>query len=214
MTIFNIIHQASVYAVLIPLVVGFVYLKRRGLTDKLMICLLLLASVPQLASAFEIEKSWMSVLYNSYTIADAFIWALIFFYNIHNKVKYQIIVFFGFFLFCLFYLSITESFNARFFSELVCLNSFIQVIWVLIYFYEAYKSDSVFQIELKPVFWFCMGILVYAPSTYFLFAFREIISSHKNVNYIWSIHDVLNTLFYIFISIGLFMNNKRMIKAE
>lgn len=215
MTISDIIHKASIYSVLIPLITGFFHVGRWSITDKLMIGLLTLASVPQLASAFEISKENKFILYNFYTIADAFIWGLVFFYNINSKIKYWTIVFFAFFLFGFIYLSVRENISKRFFSELVCLDNFIQVILVSIYFYQVYKKENIYQIELSSVFWFCVGILIYAPTTYFLFAFREIINSNKNqYNYLWSMHDVLNTIFFICMAAGLFMSSKKFIKTS
>ena len=214
MTISNILHWASVYAVLLPLLVGIVFFNQKNITDKLMLLLLSLACIPQLSTAFSISKGDKSILYNFYTLADTLIWAFIFFYNIQNSIRYWIFFFEGVFLCCLLYFSIKEGVSNRFFFELVCFDIVIQVIWVLIFFFEAYRSESVYKIEARPIFWFCMGILIYAPSTYFLFAFKEIINKVSSKNYLWSIHDILNILLLVCISIGLTLNNTRPFKAK
>lgn len=177
-----------------------------------MIYLLLLASVPQLASVFDVSGRNRWFVYNFYIVADAFIWALIFFINIHQKIKFWITAFLSLFLISFVYLAISEHPGSRFFSELVCLNSMIQVVWVLIFFYETYKSELVYRIEMKPMFWFCMGILVYAPSTYFHFAFRDIINKSEFYIGFRNVHDVLNTLLFLFLAVGLAIRGRWFLK--
>ena len=205
----KIIQIVSIYAVLIPLIVGLIFFSKQDFVAKIIFVLLFIASIPQLAALFS-SKSMIWSLYNLYVFIDLLAWSFIFYFSIQKETRWLIVVFFSMFVSIYFYLTFTEGISKRFFSELVCLSSLIQVLWVSIYFYQLYKSDTLFKIEGQPIFWFCMAILIYAPSSYFLFAFRSYLDANASLAYLWSIHGVLNTLYYVLIAVGFFVSKKNL----
>ena len=95
----------------------------------------------------------------------------------------------------------------RFFTEFVCLNSLLQVLWILSFFYERYTRDEIRALEKEPMFWFCLGLLIYAPTTYFLFVYYEFVKN--NHTHLWTIHSLLNTCMYVLFSVGICTNIKQ-----
>ncbi len=174
-----------------------------------MIILLLFASMSALSGKIFNTKSQMWTFYNTYSLLDSLVWGYIFYRNSRNK-KIKIIIttiIFSEVIFA-FYLFSSIGIYTRFFTELVCLNSLLELLWVLSFFYERYKRDEVAALEKEPMFWYCLGILVYAPTTYFLFVFFEVVRFSNDVNYknLWSIHYLLNTSMYLIFSIGILTN--------
>ena len=165
----NLIEIISSYAILIPLAVGLIFFPKHDGVARVMLLLLFIATIPQLA-AIIFDKNIIWPLYNLFIFFDITAWAIIFYFCIQKHTRWLIVVFYSMFFSIFLYLIILEGISHRFFSELVCLISLIEVLWVSLYFYQLYKSDTLFKIEGQPIFWFCMAILIYAPSSYFLFA--------------------------------------------
>jgi hypothetical protein len=204
----NIIQYISIFSVIIPLLVGLFLFPKYNTEAKLMLLLLVLASLPQFGAQFIVNKNNLWALYNLFIGCEAAIWALLFYFSIKKNSRWLILVFSSMFFSLYFYLVIIEGIANRFFSEMVCLSNLIQVLWVSIYFYQIYKSEDLFKIELKSMFWFCMAILIYAPCTYFLFAFNHFIRNNASLNYLWSIHGILNTVYYLLIAVGFLVTIK------
>ena len=200
----NLIHQISVYSVLLPLATGIIFYRHQEANAKLMILLLAFASIPQLSAGLIPAGPLKTSFYNLYILADAGLWGCLFLRNIKIPViKKAILAILFIQLFVTGYFFVSKGVAAHFYSELVCLNSLIQLVWVLFFFYHRYKTEQIERLEHQSMFWFCLGILLYAPSTYFLFAFFPIIN--KNIQ-IWTAHDFMNTLMYILFSFGFLVN--------
>lgn len=178
----------------------------------MMVFLLAFASVSQLASFFLTNWNKIWTFYNAYTLIDSLFWGCLFFRNSKSKtIKYIIITALFLQVFVSIYVFSFIGINKRFFSEFVCLNSLLESLWVLSFFYERYKRDEIEALEREPMFWFCLGILIYGPSTYFLFAFYEVIRGSQDTAYepLWTIHDCLNICMYFIFSIGIAGNVAR-----
>lgn len=172
-----------------------------------MLILLAFASISQLASYFLTRNSEIWVFYNLYTVIDSIIWAYIFFRNskrvaikgaISGIVLLQVIT--------AIYLFISVGIDTKFFNEFVCLNSLLQILWVLSFFYERYTSEEIEALEKEPMFWYCVGILIYAPTTYFHFAYYYIIQAEEETSGMRTIHHLLNAGMYFIFSFGILIN--------
>jgi hypothetical protein len=154
-------------------------------------------------------KNHVWIFFNSYSLLDSLIWGYIFYRNSRNeKIRATIIIFLLSEAFVAFYLFYSNGIRSRFFTEFVCVNSLLQILWVLSSFYERYKRDEILALEKEPMFWYCLGILMYAPTTYFLFVYFDIIRNGNDLNYknLWSIHHLLNTFMYLIFTIGILTN--------
>jgi len=79
---------------------------------------------------------------------------------------------------------------------------------VLLFFFNLYKKEDIERLEKKPMFWYCMGILIYSSPTYFLFAYYDHIKQGitDKYLYLWALHDVMNMLMYIIFTKGIVSN--------
>ncbi|MGZ5191888.1 MAG: hypothetical protein ACXWCZ_12830, partial [Flavisolibacter sp.] len=157
-----------------------------------MTVLLSFATISQLAGHFDVNKL---MLYNIYCFVDSIFWGYLFFRNSKNPLIRIVIILIILFQVIAFYLCSTGGIDRRFFSELVCLNNLVQLSYVLSFFYERYKREEIQALEKEPMFWFCLGLLIYAPTSYFLFAFYDVVSDN-----LWSIHHLVNTCMYVIFS--------------
>jgi heme/copper-type cytochrome/quinol oxidase subunit 4 len=195
----------SIYSVLIPLLTGLMLWKIQDANARIMILLLVFASFSQIGGNYlPVERN---IRYNLYTIADAIFWALLFFRITQGK-KQRVIIFSlysGLILYALI-IYFTKGVRQSFHSEIVCLNNIIQVMCVLIYFYECYYLEKINRLADDPVFWFCISLLFYAPCTYFLFTYSAV---YKKVpRELWNLHHIMNTLLYLIITVGFLVKIK------
>jgi hypothetical protein len=209
---YSILHIFSLYTVTIPCIAGILVYKHLEANSKMILILLIFASLSQLAPVFLQNKNEIWSFYNLYIIVDVSFWGIIFLKNQKNKAIKTIV---GCVLFL--HLAISSFFfynfgiANRFFNELVCFDSLAQVIWVLSYFYGLYKNEEVEKLEYKPMFWFCLGILIYTPSTYFLFVYYNKIklSAGNDYIYLWRLHDLMNAFMYLIFSVGMWINKMK-----
>ena len=203
-------HFLSIYSVLLPLLAGLLFFKSQEANARIMLLLLAFASIPQLASLFPNPKI-KTPLYNLYILIDAVLWGYLFLRNIKIPIiKKAVIAIISIQLFVTIYVFAVNGIQNRFYAELICLHSLIQLIWVLLFFYNRYRKEEIQKLEHQSIFWFCLGILLYAPSTYFLFAFYPIIKGNDEYRPIWVAHDLLNTIMYVLFTFGFIVNIRRL----
>lgn len=205
----NFLQQLSVYSVLLPFLAGLILWKFQDANARIMVVLLAFASIPQLCSKLGVSKDVKIILYNLYILIDVLLWGYLFYRITHIKLTRIIILVLCLSLFAFdVYTFVSFGINKKFFSYLVSFNNVIQVICVLIYFYEKYYNEKIIRLVEDSMFWFCFGILIYAPLTYFMFAFRFYVPDFEKVFW-WHYHDVINTILYIIISIGFLIRIKK-----
>ncbi|MHA4844589.1 hypothetical protein ACX0G7_10515 [Flavitalea antarctica] len=200
----------SIFSVLLPLIAGIFLFSRIDTNSKWILALVAMAAVPQLSALMFDEKDVARIIfYNLYILCDAIILAFIFYRNSEiTAVKSCIGILVSIQLAGVAWAYISIGIGQRFIYELVCLNSLLQVIWVLAFFYERYVGEKIENIEKDPMFWFCLGILLYAPTTYFLFVFYDLIKSSKepNIRQLWDLHHFLNACMYALYTVGIGVN--------
>ena len=161
----------SAFSVFLPLSLGLIFYQRLEINSRLMMILLALAAISSLAGHFNSNKD---LSYNIYCLLDSMFWGYLFFRNSKNPVIKIVIILILLFQLMAFFLFSASEINKRFVTELVCLNNLVQLSYVLSFFYERYKREEIQALEKEPMFWFCLGLLIYAPTSYFLFAFYEL----------------------------------------
>ena len=196
----NLLQTLSVYSVLLPFFAGLVFWKFQDANARIMVVLLAFASVSQLSFILPDDKQ--NVIYNLYIIVDVFFWSLLLYRNAFSKIAKAIILI----LFLLFNtIALIEFYkngiSKSFITELVSLDLIIQVFFVLIYFIEKYRSGKITRLRKEPMFWFCLGIMLYAPGTYLLFSTRHIISDEVFKS-VWKYHHLFNIILYLLITVG------------
>lgn len=201
----NFLSTLSVYSVLLPFLTGLLLWKFQDANARIMVILLAFATLSQFLGTYFNE--FQSDIYNLYLIPDGTLVSLIFFRNARIKTIRILI----FSLWMILIIGTVWSFlkhgiHNRSFFDLICLDSAVQVICVLVYFYEKYYSEKNMMLKEEPLFWFSLAILFYAPCTYFMFAYRNFFGKS---DHLWKYHDILNTLLYFIITIGLLVRVKK-----
>src|SRR3982751_4857545 len=200
----SILYQVSVFSVLIPLLTGLIFFRKLDANSRLMLVLLTFASLSQLAVFLPSAKD-KNACFNFYSVFDSAIWRYLFYKNSKSKwIKTIIVLAISMQVLLSAYTFITIGPRIRFFTEFVCLSSLLQVLWVLSFFYERYQREQIEALEKEPMFWFCLGILIYAPATYFRFDFYQRLNDQDYG--LKSLHHLLNAAMYLTFTIGILAN--------
>jgi hypothetical protein len=207
------LYYVSVFSVLFPVIAGIILFRRIDLNSRVVVLLMLCCSAPQLAAFFIDNKHDVWKFFNLYTVADAVGWGYIFFKNsrqpliriiIRSVVSLQVL--------SAIYIFTRGGLGVRFYYEYVCLNSLLETVWVMCFFYEYYMSENIESFERQSMFWFCLGILIYSPTTYFLFVFYDKVKVSVFPEYanLWTIHSSLNACMYFAFTIGILIGTKKL----
>lgn len=211
--LYNFLNHLSILSVCIPFLTALILYKRLDTNSRVLALLLFFATLAQLST----YTDWSDIFYNVYTVLDPIFWGYIFFRNSRNR-WIKIFIFLTTFLQPVLSLSRFYSIGVseEFYSQLVCLNNALLLLWVLSFFYERYYTENIEALEKEPLFWFCLGILIYAPGSYFHFAFHEAVRAETNPLRvkIKAIHDLLNSAEYFIFTIGIYINVRKNAKYQ
>jgi hypothetical protein len=196
----NLLPTLSIYSVLLPFLTGLVLWKFQDANARIMVMLLVFASISQIIGSQ--SKDHKFLIYNLYIIIDVFFWTLLIFRNSFSRISKSLVPLLGTAL-IIFALSkfFSEGINTKFYRNLVSFDLILLVIYVLIYFIEKYNSGKSIRLKTEPMFWFCLGILFYAPGTYLLFSTRYFLNDEE-FNSVWKFHHLFNILLYLLITVG------------
>src|SRR5690349_19190943 len=124
----TIMLNLSIFSIFLPILLSILLFNRLDRDSRIVFILLLLAAFPQLASRFA-SRDVRILLYNVYILVDFVTWGYIFLLNSKNSVLRNLIRV-SMFLSIIFSLALFASTGIvyRFYSELICLNSLLQVL--------------------------------------------------------------------------------------
>lgn len=199
--VYTIFQRISEYSILIPVSIGFIIFKYLDRNSFLIFLLMVIATFPQLAAHYASEEE-ENILYNFYTVFDLVVWGYVFFLNYKRKAI-KVISVFSIVAFVILSIFVFYKFGieSSFIYQLVCLASLMQICFILAYFYSLYTNEEWIELEKSPICCFSLGLLIYAPITYFYFAFYTNVPPDLKL-----IHNIINTLMYLVFSIGLLTN--------
>jgi hypothetical protein len=211
--VYEFLGHVSILSVCLPFITGLILYKKLDTNSRVLVILLFFATIAQVST----YSTWADIFYNIYTVLDPVFWGYLFFRNSKNQwIKMFILVT----TFVQPVLSLSRFYSLglsdQFYSQLVCLNNVLLLLWVLSFFYERYYTENIQALEKEPLFWFCLGILIYAPCSYFYFAFHETVRFKTNPFSvkIKAIHDLLNTAEYLIFTIGIYINVRKNAKYQ
>ena len=209
----SILYNFSIFSVFLPLIIGIIKVKDLEANARLVLLIVAFASIPHIATVLNNVKSIPVFYYNSYIIVDAFFWPLVFWKiqkNQKSRKLYLLLLVFN--ILIVFIGVLYLGFTRNFAYQLVCINSIFQVIFVAIYFYDLSSFRQYLSLILIPTFWFSIGLLFYAPTTFFLFLFYDRINKlvvSSELNYLWELHNFFNTFMYLMFSIGFVISKRK-----
>jgi hypothetical protein len=201
----------SIFSVFAPLSIGIFHYRQLETNARILLLIVAFASIPQFLTL--ISPALPVGFYNSYIIVDVILWPLLYFVSSESsklRKTLLILMLLNVVIDLAFVLSNFSS--GRFFYELVCVDSIFQVIYVSLFFYELNLRNEFIDLRRLPLFWFSIGILFYAPCTFFVFLFYFKINKiygEGESSYLWRIHDFFNILMYVLFAVGLLIKSKR-----
>lgn len=85
------------------------------------------------------------------------------------------------------------------------------IFYSLIYLYDLFRDLPVERIQDMPMLWVIFGFLFYYGGTLFLFLANNIVleSNLESHRAIWVLHNILNVMKNVFLSIALWKQYKR-----
>lgn len=207
----------SLCSSLFPFILGVRYFYQLEVNSRIIVVLCAFSSISQFAKHIFTHKGYVWLTYNCYSIIDPLLWGIIMIHNSESRqIRKLIRIMWITELILVIARVIDIGITVRFVSENVCLNNIVQPIWVLIYIYEKQNKEEIIALERDPLFWFCMGILIYGPPTYFSFAFYDVITdpTYPGFKDLWTIHDYINSAMYILFSMGIWTNIAKIKKRQ
>lgn len=214
--IMTVLGTLSIYSILLPLLIGLVFLRSLSKDSLIVWGIVLAGTIPQLMKAyfdgiqilfaFE-KKQFLNVAYNIYILVEFLLIFFLFrgkFYQKLSNLIFNVTVF----IYTVLSVSIIffNGITQRFLNELISVNSLIYTAWILIIVLEQYSVETKLNITpVLPIFWFLAGMFLYASCTIMSFLFWP--SSQQKTTYISdvlkAIHAIFNITLYVFFSIGL-----------
>ncbi|NOT92394.1 hypothetical protein [Ferruginibacter sp.] len=102
------------------------------------------------------------------------------------------------------YLFYTQGIKAKVLFELICLVNLLYVFFIFYYFLKMFRNDAYIFSFKEPFNWYILGLLLYAPCTFFLFAdyLNTSANLHHGKSTLWVIHNIFNITLYVTFTIG------------
>ncbi|MGC4232505.1 MAG: hypothetical protein QM594_05945 [Niabella sp.] len=212
----EVLSYCSTWIVIVPLIVGVTLYGCLKGNSKLILLLIVFASIPQIMFALVWEQnSEINLVYNIYTLIE-FILLMLFFYRlrIFDRAKFFSIFSVFVFISAVAYLVLIYGFRTFFLSRLVFLSNFIYTGWILFYLYTIIKEDAVFSFKSSQT-WYLTAYLLYSPCTALVFLFwnqrNNGIPILKDIGFVQSF---FNIILYVFIATGFIVDYTKNKKCQ
>jgi hypothetical protein len=198
------------------MVIGLINYRFLDANAKTLLLLVAFASVPHIATI--INRDLPVIYYNSYILTDSLLCPLVFLKSSNiSKIKRWLVLVLIINSCIVLAGLVLGGISKRFYYELVVVNSIFQMLLVTLYFYELNYRNEYIVLKKERMFWFCIGLLFYAPCTFFVFLFYNKINHYyakSDLNYLWQIHDFFNTLMYFLFGIGFMLKKKALLSHD
>lgn len=202
-----ILRDISSWSIILPLIIGCLLIRYLSKDSWFILGVVFAGSISQITNFFYPEKEkFLNLIYNIYTPVEFFLIYFLLKLKWHHKGREK--VFNGL---CLFYIAISAFFistfdlSKDFISSWAWSNNLIYIIWIVLLLYEQYDTETIFEFSpATALFWFIIGILLYAPCTMTTFFMWDFIHESKTdlAMYLKIIHHIFNINMYVFFTIG------------
>jgi len=199
----------SNWSVILPLFLGIIFINRLAYSSKIILAIVVFATIPQLMNAFNIKNDVVKNLtYNIYTPLEFLLFYFLFDKYIKGEKGQKALKasLFFYILASLFFI-LEDNLTSRFLDEWVCINNLIYTMWIMIVFYKQYSLSNTLRIDTTTSsFWILIGLLFYAPFCSLYFSVYHY-AQQQNFSSLKSIHHIINTSMYIFFAIGIYKDS-------
>ncbi len=206
----NVLQLISEWIIVAPFICGLLLFPRLDNESKIIFYVVCIALIPQLATTFlkKLDKQTLNVLYNLYTPLEFCLLLLLFYKRIRGNVLFLFIGVLNLAI-SIYFFSI-KGLSSDVVFQLICINNLIYTFLIFVYLFKQFRRENYLISMSDPYCWYMVGILLYAPCTFFVFANYLKASSNLNSgkSVLWIIHNIFNILMYVFFTIG-FLKNKK-----
>ncbi len=207
----KILQLLSEWIILLPFLTGVILFSRLKPTSRIIFIIVCAALLPQLATTFlkDIDKQGLNIFYNLYTPIEFVLFLYLF--SVQRKWSKFFYVISAIVVAAMIYFFYVFGIQEKVLFELICLVNLMYVIFIFHYFLYMFRDDE-YLFTLRESFnWYILGLLLYAPCTFFLFAdyLNTSANLHSGKSGLWIIHNVFNITLYIAFSIGFIKDRKQ-----
>ena len=211
---FYLIKYSSDWSPLLPVAIGILLYKRINADSKLIFLISLFGLIPQLIHFYYVNSEAEFISYNLYSPTEYLIFYLLFKKKmIFKKLNFTFNIITVIYIIFSFSLVIQNGITHRFINQWDLLNNIIYLIWIGLYLYQSFDIDTGELARYSPFLWHVLGILLYSSCTTVVYSlWQKILNSPKEsvLKYLFNIQNVFNIILYIFFSVGILMNIKKM----
>lgn len=205
----SILGSISIWIILLPAVIGLIFIYKLDTDSRLILLVVLVGCIPQILRPFILNSSFLTILYNIYTPLEFTIYWFLFRNKITSAFRQMILnAMAAIFILISAYLIFQHGIQFRFLNEWVIWNNIFQLTWIGLCLLEYYYSEEAVIDLSRPFFWFLTGITCYASCTAIFYSLWYFIKENRDEQFIVlnSIHHIFNILLYLFFTIGLLRN--------
>ncbi|HVZ96613.1 MAG TPA: hypothetical protein VG847_07045 [Chitinophagaceae bacterium] len=199
-----------------PLVAGLLFFKYLNKESRIIFLLVIIATVPQVLTAFIAQAVFLNTLYNIYTPVEFVMIYLLFgrqiSYRLFKSIRMvSVVVFLGVSV----PVVIIAGIGNRFLNEWVCAANLCYVCWIFLFILQGLLDNVEILDSGSPMFWYLAGLIFYAPATALVFSFYYSIGKNSLIkDDLWVIHDIFNTFMYIFFAAGMYKNYRNGVRLK
>jgi hypothetical protein len=198
------IQIVSIVAIIVPICIGLINLKRAGFELRLLLAFLVIGLITDLTMFYLVRinrTTHLLTIFNVYSLTEALFFYWFIWRNVKN-VFFERILNVLLYLTPLFWLIFVVLYPNTLFTEATASQVFDTIYEIMAAFLSGYvllkmveREDTVLRV---PHFWVLMGIFFYCFCTFFIMSFLNTQLSQQ----IWFLNHIVNILTYLIFSIS------------
>jgi hypothetical protein len=198
------IQIVSIVAIIVPICIGLINLKRAGFELRLLLAFLVIGLITDLTMFYLVginRTTHLLTIFNVYSLTEALFFYWFIWRNVNN-VFFERMLNVLLFLTPLFWLIFVVLYPNTLFTEATASQVFDTIYEIMAAFLSGYvllkmveREDTVLKV---PHFWVLMGIFFYCFCTFFIMSFLNTQLSQQ----IWFLNHIINILTYLIFCIS------------
>jgi hypothetical protein len=166
--------------------------------------LLITVIVETIGSVYNSKRASIMVMYNYFTVFEVVFYLFVLYHTIQNKTVKQIILCSGIIYPVIAIINIALQKRIAFHFDTYSPGAILLVCLCIFYFYELFKKTVITKPANEPVFWLCLGLLIFYSCTLPITGAFSVVKAPKKFEYyvVGVILSVTNYILYSCFSIA------------
>jgi len=214
---YKILSSLSAWSVVLPFVVGCIFIKYFKKDSILLFSIVVIALAPQLIHFFSPRSKIEMLSYNVYTVIEFLVYFSLFRTKILRRETILLFWFIiGAYIVLSAYFVLQLDLMNRFINEIAVMNGIGCLVLIGAYFYETFLFDKGELTRTNPFFWYLIGILIYSACTTLVYSLWQRILDNPDsiLKNLWNLQNIFNILTYILFTIGFTATRTKNIHAN